>query len=141
MINAINATDVRRDWSSIIDSVIREKPAFIKRTRDELFLSNIDVLLSILDAYDFTAIKYIEDDGSVTISLDTIDLVENAPTYDEAIMLLSKSILVYANDYYDDFSYWSRGKRVSHIPYVIKALILSDPIKIGEQIKCHLGEI
>lgn len=141
MIYTLNATDVRRDWSAVIDNVVREKPAFIKRTRDELFLSNIDILLSLLDVYEFTATKYTEDDGSVTLALDAVDLAENAPSEDEAILQLSKSILEYANDYYNDFSYWSRGSRESHIPYVLKALILDDPHKIGELLKCHHGEI
>ena len=141
MINAINATDVRRDWSTVIDSVVREKPTFIKRTRDELFLSNISTLNSLLEAYDFTATKYDEDDGSVTLSLDAIDLAENAPSENEAVMKLSQSILDYASDYYNDFSYWSRGNRAAHIPYVLKALVLGDPHKIGGLLKCHHGEI
>ena len=141
MIKTISSTDVRRDWSKVIDTVIREKPAFIKRTRDELFLSNINVLLSLLEAYEFTATKYIEDDGSITLSSDSIDLVENAKSESEAILQLSKSILEYANDYYNDFSYWSRGNRASHIPYVLKALIINDPHKIGGLLKCHPGEI
>ena len=141
MINTINSTDVRRDWSNVIDSVIRVRPAFIKRTRDELFLTNIDVLLSLLEAYEFIAAKYVEEDGSVTLSLDAIDLVENAKTESEAILRLSISILEYANDYYHDFSYWSRGNRASHIPYVLKAIILRDPQKIGESIVCRHGEI
>ena len=138
--NTMKATDVRRDWSKIIDSVIREKPAFIRRTRDDLFLSNIAILHSILEAYEFNASKYIEDDGSVTLSLDAIDLVENASTEGEAILKLAESILEYANDYYDNFDYWNRGNRKSHVPYVIRALILNDSQKIGGLLKCHPGK-
>ena len=38
----LNATDVRKEWSTVIEKVVREKPQFIKRTRDYMFLANID---------------------------------------------------------------------------------------------------
>ena len=76
----LNATDVRNDWSSVVDTVVREKPQFIKRTRDCMLLSNIKLMETLLTAYTFTAEKFIEDDGSITLSLNQIDLVENAET-------------------------------------------------------------
>ena len=71
------ATNVRKEWSAVCDSVVHEKPKFIKRTRDKLWFSNLDTMTEILSAYKFTAEKYIEDDGSITLSLNEIDLVEN----------------------------------------------------------------
>ena len=141
MLNTINATDVRKDWSSVVDTVIREKPVFIKRTRDQLFLTNVNLLKPLLEAYKFTAILYTEDDGTITISLDVIDLAENASTEEEAIKKLSEALLDYATDYYNDFAYWSRGNRVSHIPYIFKALIHGDSNLIGGLIECRHGGI
>ena len=137
----ISSTDVRRDWSSVLDSVLREKPTFIKRTRDYVFLSDMSILESLLQAYTYSAVKYVEDDGSITISLDQLDLAENAPSEQEALMNLSSAILNYAEDYYSEFSYWSRGDRKLHIPYVLKALILNDSSKIGGIIECRHGGI
>ena len=31
------ATTVRKEWSAVCDSVIHEKPKFIKRTRDKMW--------------------------------------------------------------------------------------------------------
>ena len=138
---AINATKARNEWSTLVESVIREKPTFIKKTRDYLFLSDINVLESILSAYSFHAETLHEDDGSVTISLDEIDLVENATDLPGAIHKLACAILEYSEDYYGEFTYWSRGDRKSHIPYVFKALILNDAGKIGALIKCRHGKI
>ena len=138
---AINATKARNEWSSVVESVIREKPAFIKKTRDYLFLSDMGVLEKILSVYSFHAEIMIEDDDSVTLALDEIDLIENAPDLPGAVSALSRSILEYSEDFYNDFSYWSRGNRKSHIPYIIKALILNDTVKIGELIKCRRGKI
>lgn len=121
---AINATDVRKDWSRVIDYVVREKPTFIKRTRDKIWLSNLDTMAEILEAYRFTAAAFIEDDGSVTLALNEIDLVENAPTESDAKKRLGQAILEYATEYYSNYALYSKApNRKSHIPYVFKALI------------------
>ena len=67
------ATTVRKEWSSVCDSVIHEKPKFIKRTRDKMWFSSLDIMAEILAAYEFTARKYVENDNSVTLSLNEID--------------------------------------------------------------------
>ena len=138
----MNATDVRKNWSEVSESVIREKPRFIKKTRDYMMLSNMDFVSILLSCYEFSAKKYIESDGSVTLSLNEIALVENAPTEKEAIDILAKSILEYAVDFYNDFNLWAAApNKKAEIPYVFKALILDDITKIGECIKCQAGEI
>lgn len=137
-----NATDVRKNWSQFIDGVVREKPAFIKRTRDCMVLTNEKLFIDILSAYTFSASKYIEDDGSVTLSLNELDIAENAKTETEAKKALAASILDYAVDFYKDFEYWSNAEnRKAHIPYVMKALVLNDINKIGECIKCQAGKM
>jgi hypothetical protein len=137
----MNATDVRNDWSSVIDSVVREKPQFIKRTRDRLLLADFKIIESMLEAYKFNAQEYIEDDGSVTLVLDDMDLMDNGKTKEEAIEKLADYILNYAEDFYNDFILWAKGYRINHIPYVLKALMLNDIKKIGELIICRPGEI
>lgn len=138
---AMNATDVRKNWSEVADTVIRTRPQFIKRTRDYMLLSNINFLEDILAAYNFTAEKFVEEDGSVTISLNEIDLVENAPTENEAKNMLAAAIYDYAMDFYNEFNLWSSApNRKQHIPYVFKALILDDIKKIEECILCQAGK-
>ena len=138
---ATSATEVRKEWSSVLDSVVRDKPQFIKRTRDKMWLSNLEIMGEILDAYKFTAEKYIEDDGSVTLSLNESDLVENASTEAEAKNLLAQSIMEYAEEYYNNFSYYNAApNRKKHVPYIFKALIMDDIMKIGECIECHDGK-
>ena len=138
----LNATDVRKDWSEVVDKVVREKPLFMKRTRDYLMLSDLDFMESLLDAYHFTAQKAVEEDGSVTLSLNELDLVENGETENEAKQKLAKSILEYSEEFYQDFHYWSTApNRKAHIPYVFKALILGDAEKIGELVTiCQNGK-
>lgn len=81
--------------------------------------------------------KYVEEDGTITLSLDVLDIVENAATEHEAKVELAKSILDYAKDFYEDYDYWSSApNRKGHVPYVFKAILLNDISKIAELISC-----
>ena len=138
----LNATDVRKNWSEVSESVIREKPRFIKKTRDYMMLSNMEFIGELLEGYSFSAVKYIEDDGSVTLSLNELDLVENGRDEKEAISFLATSIYEYSVDFYNEFNMWSVApNRKKEIPYVFKALVLDDVSKIGACIKCQAGKI
>lgn len=137
-----NATDARKEWSELFDQAVRVKPQFIKRTRDYTVLANLNFLENLLEPYRFNAEEFIEDDGSVTLSLIEIDLVENGDTMENAKAKLAAAILEYSEDFYLDFNYWSAApNRAKHIPYVFKALIANDPKEIGEWIQCQVGAI
>jgi hypothetical protein len=135
------ATTVRKEWSATCDSVIHGKPKFIKRTRDKMWFSNLETMSDILSGYKFTADRYSEEDGSVTLSLNEIDLVENGKDEQEARLRLGKSILEYSSDYYEEYDLYSRSpNRKGHIPYIFKALIMDDAKEIGEGIECQDGK-
>ena len=136
-----SATEVRKDWSLFFDRAVREKPVFIKRTRDSAILADLRFVSLLLDQYTFECEKYVEVDGSITLSLNVLDIVENAATEQEAKIELAKSILDYAKDFYEDYDYWSSApNRKGHVPYVFKALLLNDTGKIGELVQCRVGE-
>lgn len=135
------ATTVRKEWSTICDSVIHEKPKFIKRTRDKMWFSNLETMLEILEAYRYTAKRYVEEDGSITLSLNEMDLVENGKNEKEARLNLAQSILEYALEYYNDYQLYAHSpNRKMHIPYIFKALIIDNQEKIGDMIQCQNGK-
>lgn len=135
------ATTVRKEWSSVCDSVVHNKPKFIKRTRDKMWFSNLETMEEILKAYQFTAQRFVEEDGSITLSLNEIDLIENGGNEQIARLNLGKSILEYSQDYYEKYELYSHSpNRKQHIPYIFKALIMDNPEKIGEEIKCQDGK-
>ena len=137
----LNATDVRKEWSTVIDNTIREKPQFIRRTRDYMMLADIEFLEILLESYKFTANKLREKDKSITLVLNEIDLIVNAKTEEEAKTKLAEEILEYAEDFYNEFNVWSIApNRKAHIPYVFKVLILDDIKKIEELISCQNGK-
>ncbi len=135
------ATTVRKEWSAVCDSVIHEKPKFIKRTRDKMWFSNLETISEILEVYHFTTLKYIEDDNTITLSLNEIDLIENGRNEQEARLNMGKAILDYALEYYNEYQMYSRSpNRKKHIPYIFKALIIDDPEKIGDMLQCQNGK-
>ena len=136
----LNATDVRKNWSVTLDSVVRERPAYIKRTRDNLALLNMDTLSYVLEGYKYSAELFIEKDGSVTLSADYLDLVVNAKDEEQAKKALASDIKEYAEDYYENYAVWSVApNRKSHIPYVLKALALNES-QIAEELVCRSGK-
>lgn len=135
-----NASEVRKNWSTTIDSVVRERPAFINRTHDSVAMLDSNLLLSLLEDYKYHVVIEREDDGSFTGFVNDLNLVENAPDKEECINNLVSSMKDYAIDYYTEFGYWSKASnRKSHIPYILKLLISSDD-RIKEDIVCRNGK-
>ena len=106
-----------------------------------MWFSNLETMSEILEAYQFTAKKFIEEDGSVTLSLNEIDLVENGKDEQEARLNLANAILEYSMEYYNEYEMYSHSpNRKKHIPYIFKALSIDNSEKIGEIIQCQDGK-
>ena len=94
----LSATDVRKNWSLTLDSVVRDRPAYVKRTHDSVAIIDVYTLNTILAGYKYNARKYVEDDGSVTLSLEDIDIVVNCNDEESAKKRLAADIKEYAED-------------------------------------------
>ena len=139
---AMSSSDVRKEWSSVIDSVVRRKPVFIKRTRDRMILCSDETMAQIVGDITFDAEQYTEEDGSVTLSLDAPDLAANGEDLQAAKAKLARDIVEYAEEYYQEFELYSRApNRRGHLPYVIKALIAKSPEELEAAIVCRDGRI
>lgn len=138
---ALNASEVRRDWSSVIDSVVRERPAFIKRTRDTMLLCSTDTMSQVVSGVRFLARQFTEEDGSVTLSLEDLDLVANGRDLEAAKGALAADILEYAEEYYGEFETYSKApNRKGHLPYVIKALTAKSSKELEDAMVCQAGK-
>lgn len=70
-----------------------------------------------------------------------VDSAANAQNLSEARTALGNDILEYAEEYYNDFQqYYHSPNRSGHFPYVMKALMIGDGKKIGEEIACQAGK-
>lgn len=75
------------------------------------------------------------------MSLDQIDLAENGKMESEVKNKLAQSIMEYAEEYYENYSFYSAApNRKKHIPYIFKALITDDIGELGASIVCHAGK-
>jgi hypothetical protein len=97
-------------------------PAVVKRHQtEEVLLVRRDLQEDILRAYTFKPEVLQEEDGSVTLALDEIELAVNAPTFEEAIQELVREMKVYAEDYKERIQLFLHApNRRRHFPYVLR---------------------
>lgn len=140
IVDYMSASEVRKEWSSTIDTALREHPVFFQRTRDNLILLDVATLWLAFRHLQFHLSFYEEENGSVTCTEEELDLVENAPTREECIRQMIGAMRDYANDFYNDFALWSKApNRQDHISYVLKILSSTDA-QIREDIVCRDGK-
>ena len=134
----MSATEVRKDWSRVLDSVTRRRPPFIKRTHDHVLLASTASLSAMLSYVRYETTIFQEDDGSITLSLDALDLVVNEKSLESAKKSLANDIEEYAEEYYANYeSYSVSPNRRAHLPYVMKALIADSPKELEDAIERH----
>lgn len=127
MHTTISATDVRKNWSQFNDDIVREGPRFVRRNRDEWAALSSEHLQAAFDHLPISAIIYYEEDGTITMSLKEIDIVENADSIEDVIDLLADSLIDYAQEYMDSFSkYYNSANRKAHLPYILKVIAQPD---------------
>lgn len=69
---------------------------------------------------------YVEDDKSITLSLEFIDIVVNGKTYMDAKILLIKDLKDYVQDYIKEPGFWGKDKvRKKQVETLIK-LFMTD---------------
>ncbi len=127
MHDVMNATDVRKDWGLFIDKVVHGKPGVVKRNRDYFLSISLEQVLRLLEGYRFKAIIMPEDDKSITLSLEEIDLVVNGSDLDNALTEMAAELISYSQDYFNDFQlYYNAPNRKDHFPYVLKVSLLDN---------------
>lgn len=139
---AMSSSEVRKDWSSVLDFVIRKKPMFIKRTRDRMILCSTEMMTQIVSNVTIVADMYTEKDNSITLSLKAMDIIAHGENLQSAKAALANNIMEYAEEYYQEFELYSRApNRKDHLPYVIKALVSASPKELEDAIVCQVGKI
>lgn len=136
----INATDMRKDFGRYIDEIVRTKPIFVKRSRDYFMGISIEMAKELVKDVTFTVDKYMEEDNSITLSLDGFDLVVNGEDETAAINCLIKDLREYALEYYEDIEFWASDiKRRSQMKYILKVLLTNDNEEIKKSFVCQAG--
>lgn len=137
----IPSSDVRKEWSRVIDSVVRQRPAFIRRTRDHVVLCTLDTIAQLVSGFEIIATQFHEDDGSVTLSVESLDLVANGPNAAAAKAVLARELIEYAEEYYQEFELYNRApNRKAHLPYVMRILTMPSERALEDVILCQPGK-
>ena len=127
MQEVINATDVRKEWGSFIDNVVRFKPAVVKRNRDYLAAISLEHFELVLTHYRFTLEYEKEADGSFSGSLKELDLLANADSLEALKTEIIEELVEYAHEYMNEFEkYFNAPNRKHHFPYVMRVVIQKD---------------
>lgn len=124
VLNTINSTEARQNWGKFIDDLVREKPCLVKRNRDVIAALSLDHFQELMKPYQFNLDYEQEEDGSLSGSLQEIDLVVHAQSYDELMDCTAKQLIDYAEEYMEHFNLYQQSpNRSAHFPYIINILI------------------
>ena len=138
---SVNATDMRKDFGKYIDEIVRTKPVMVKRSRDYFLGISVDMMLELVEDVVFRAETFLEDDGSVTLSLVDYDLVVNGKDREDALTAMVTDLREYAQEYYDNIHFWSSDLlRRKQIKGILKVLLTEKDEALKESIRCQAGE-
>ena len=127
MLTIQKATDVRKEFSSFIDTVVHKRPIVVQRNRDLIAALSLNHLSALLEPYRFTMEYEQEDDGSYSGSLLGFDIAANAKSQEELKVRLAQDLIEYAHEYEEEFVLYSlTPNRRSHFPYIYRVLIQPD---------------
>ncbi|MCR4441493.1 MAG: exoribonuclease R [Peptococcaceae bacterium] len=126
MLYELNLTDARKEFSSLYDQVFNMyKPAIIKRKKsEEVMVLRVDQQKMLLSNFSLKPEIIKEDDSSITLALDDLELYSNGSNLDEAISGLVDDLKIYASDYIQRSQlFLNAPNRKSHFPYVLRVLL------------------
>ena len=126
-------TEARQGFSGIYNLVFNAlTPVVIKRKQNEqVLVIRPDLEREILARYSLKPEVLQEDDGSVTLALDALELAVNAPTTGEAIKTLVEDLKLYARDYIERSQlFLNSPNRRQHLPYLLRVLLCNSEAEI-----------
>lgn len=138
MLSELQFTEARNQFSTLYDSVFNlYSPAIVKRKQTEqVAMLRVDLLKLVLEDYELKPEIIQEDDGSLTLTLDSLELYANNTTLDLATKDLIEDLKIYAQDYLDRSQLFLHApNRKPHFPYVLRILLCDS----DDEIRTLLG--
>lgn len=126
MLAEIKFTEARNDFSNLYNEVYNGlKPIIIRRKQaEQVLLIRTDLQKELLEEYRLKPKKLSENDGSITLALDEIELYVNADTIEDAVRELIQDLKIYAQDYIQRPQlFLNAPNRRSHFPYILRVLL------------------
>jgi len=128
MLSEINLTEARKGFSSLYDQVFNTfKPTIINRK----LVLRVDLQKMLLSHFSLKPEIITEDDNSVTLALDQLELYVNGNTLEKAIEILINDLKFYAQDYIQRSQLFLHApNRRSHFPYILRVLLCNNDEEI-----------
>lgn len=133
MLSEIQFTEARNQFSALYDTVFYTfNPTIIKRKQtEEIALLRVDLLKMVLSKFTFNPEILPEEDGSITLALDQLELYTNSDSLDDATLDLVQDLKAYAKDYSSRPQLFLQApNRKSHFPYVLRILLCENDEEI-----------
>ena len=123
-----SASEVRSNFSETLNDSQYRRPQFFTRNRTVFALLGQRSLGEILSTA-IVDVNVSSVDGLFIATSETLnDIVASGTTAQEAIEAFAGDMLEYALDYYESWELYSNApNRKAHQPYVLRALLMSDP--------------
>ena len=126
MLEYIYSSEARKHFGETLDKVDEYKvPVEVKKkvaggTKDFIFISK-ESYQSLLDQVRLDVTVINEDDGSVTLELEVLDLLAWGKSIEEAVDDLAEDLLNYAEEYKSEIqAYLNAPNRKNHYIYLLK---------------------
>lgn len=126
MLAELNITDARKKLSNLFDQVYNAyQPIIIKRKQTEnILVLRADLQKALLSQFSLKPKILYEEDGSITLSLDSLDIYVNGENLNDAVDQLINELKIYAQDYVQRSQlFLNAPNRRSHFPYILRILL------------------
>jgi hypothetical protein len=133
MLDELQFTDARKEFTSMYNEVFNSyKPVIIKRKQaEEVLVLRTDLQKMLLSNFTLKPEILHEEDGSVTLALDILEIYVNGDTLEKAIIELVQDLKNYAQDFIDRSQlFMNAPNRKSHFPYVLRILLCENDEEI-----------
>ncbi len=135
MLSEHNLTEARKGFSALYDEVFNSfRPSIIKRKKtEELLMLRVDSLKMLLSHFSLKPEIIQEEDGSVTLALEHLEMFVNADSAEKALQELMGDLKFYADDYLERAQLFMHApNRRNHFPYILRVLLCDSDKEIRE---------
>lgn len=133
MLNEVQFTEARNRFSTLYDEVFDAfSPAIVRRKNsEEIALLRVDLLKMVLARFVFNPEVIHEEDGSVTLALDQMELYVNNSSLEAAVRDLVEDLKIYARDYMERPQLFLQApNRKGHFPFILRVLLCENDEEI-----------
>ena len=136
LIGKQNFSTARSNFKNVFDTVsIQQRPLIIHRHRDEVFLISRHLQKELLAGFTLTAEVLPEEDGSVTLAVDALEIAVNGVNREAAAQELIRELKLYAEEYLRRINLFVHApNRRAHLPFVLRIMLADNDDEILQMV-------